>query len=289
MNDTEQKYWGIIHETFPELDIRDFAVLGHGKVAGTCLVNKNIVFKITDNSEKALKDTEHEIYLLKRIKQSLSFDVPKVVYDGRINNGGWVFGETLLSGIVYSQKLHDSFDDETKSDILQQIGGIMRELHSVKINDDKNALFVGDYKQNIAMFNRYFSDDVKKCFSSADIQRINAVCDRYEYLSTHYPVDLVLVHADMHFGNFMFDKNTKKLTGLIDFGAAHFSEPARDMHYYYGDGAKGILAGYGPTSDVYLPERQHFHSVTNFLENIGGYIQENLSPDNEIKKLMSIL
>lgn len=52
MNDTEQKYWGIIHETFPELDIRDFAVLGHGKVAGTCLVNKNIVFKITDNSEK---------------------------------------------------------------------------------------------------------------------------------------------------------------------------------------------------------------------------------------------
>ncbi|MBR4860052.1 MAG: hypothetical protein IKV10_02005, partial [Alphaproteobacteria bacterium] len=74
-----------------------------------------------------------------------------------------------------------------------------------------------------------------------------------------------------------------------DFGAAHFSEPARDMHYYYGDGAKGILAGYGPTSDVYLPERQHFHSVTNFLENIGGYIQENLSPDNEIKKLMSIL
>ena len=87
----------------------------------------------------------------------------------------------------------------------------------------------------------------------------------------------------------MFDTEHKKITGLIDFGAAHFSEPARDMHYYYGEDIKNILEGYDETQDIYLPERQKFHSVTNFLENIGGYIQENLSPDKEIQKLLSIL
>ena len=285
MND----YLAIIKETFPELDIQDFSILGHGNLAATCLVNKNIVFKITGTSEKALKDTEHEIYLLKLINHNLSFNIPKILYDGKINNGGWVFGESLLSGITYSKELHDSFDKDIQIDVLHQIGRVMRELHSVKVDDNKKLLFVGDYKQNIDMFNEYFSDKVKQCFCPADIKRINAVCERYEYLSKHYPVELVLVHADMHFGNFMFDAEHRKITGLIDFGAAHFSEPARDMHYYYGEDIKHILEGYGETQDTYLPERQKFHSVTNFLENIGGYIQENLSPDNEIQRLLSIL
>ena len=282
-------YLAIIKETFPELNIQDFSVLGHGNLATACLVNKNIVFKITNTSEKATHDTEREIYLLKLINHNLSFNVPKIICDGKINNGGWVFGESLLPGTTYSKELHASFDKDTQIDILRQIGRIMHELHSIKVNDDKKLLFVGDYKQNIAMFNEYFSDEVKQYFSPADIERINAVHERYEHLSTHYPVELVLVHADMHFGNFMFDTNTKKITGLIDFGAAHFAEPARDMHYYYGEDIKHILEGYGETKDSYLPERQKFHSVTNFLENIGGYIQENISPNSEIQKLLNIL
>ena len=50
MND----YLAIIKETFPELNIQDFSVLGKGNLAATCLVNKNIVFKITGTSEKKL-------------------------------------------------------------------------------------------------------------------------------------------------------------------------------------------------------------------------------------------
>ena len=285
----EQDCLDIIKETFPELSIQDFSVIGGGKLAVACLVNKNIVFKITDSSEKALKDTEREIYLLKRINQKLSFDIPKILYDGRINNGRWIFGETLLSGITYSQELHDSFNEETKADVLRQVGKIMRELHSVKVNDDKKLLFVGDYKQNIAMFNEYFSDEVKQCFNQSDIKRINAVRERYEYLSTHYPVELVLVHADMHFGNFMFDTEHKKITGLIDFGAAHFSEPARDMHYYYGEGVRELLAGYGNNGDLYLWERQKFLSVVNFLDTIYDDVKYKKSPEQNIKKLLNIL
>ena len=285
----EQDCLDIIKETFPELSVQDFSVIGGGKLAVACLVNKNIVFKITDSSEKALKDTEREIYLLKRINQKLSFDIPKILYDGRINNGRWIFGETLLPGITYSQELHDSFNEETKADVLRQVGKIMRELHSVKVNDDKKLLFVGDYKQNIAMFNEFFTDEVKKCFCPEDIAKINAIYERYEYLSTHYPVELVLVHADLHFGNMMFDKKTNKITGLLDFGAAHFSEPARDMHYYYGEGVRELLAGYGNNGDPYLWERQKFLSVVNFLDTIYDDVKYKKSPEQNIKKLLNIL
>lgn len=136
----EQEYMDIIKKTFPELNIQDFSILGKGNLAATCLVNKNIVFKITGTSEKALKDTEH-----------------------------------------------------------------------------------------------------------------------------------------------------KKITGLIDFGAAHFSEPSRDMHYYYGDGARDFLAGYGDNGDTYLVERQKFQAIINFLSNIRDNIESKKSPDKDIQKLLSIL
>ena len=108
-------------------------------------------------------------------------------------------------------------------------------------------------------------------------------------IQTHYPVELVLVHADLHFGNMMFDVESKKIIGLIDFGSAHFAEPARDMHYYYGDGLKSLLDGYGVTLDPYLVERQNFQAVINFLFHIRDNIESKKSPDKDIQKLLSIL
>ena len=284
----EQEYLDIIKETFTELNINDFKILGKGMYGVACLVNNDIVFKVPIENDKKLNDVKKEVFLLKQLENKLSFEVPRILYQHE-SSRGLIIGETLVHGVTYSQELHDSFDKATKSDVLRQLGRIARELHGVKINNQDGILFVGDYKDTISVFHEYFSDDVKKCFSDSDQERISEVCNRYEYLSTYHPVDLVLVHADLHFGNVMFDKANKKIVGLIDWGAAHLSEPSRDMHYYYGDGAKDFLAGYGDNGDPYLAERQKFQAVINFLSNIRDNIESKKSPDKEIQKLLSIL
>ncbi|MBQ6109912.1 MAG: aminoglycoside phosphotransferase family protein [Alphaproteobacteria bacterium] len=284
----EQEYLNIIKETFTEIQIDNFEILGKGLYGVACLVNDNIVFKIPIEHHEKRNNIKKEIFLLKQLENKLSFEIPRVLYN-KESERGIIIGETLVPGITYSQELHDSFDPETKSDILRQLGKIARELHGVKITDKESVLFVADYKDSISAFHKYFSTDVQKCFSEADIKLINAICDRYEYLSTHYPVTNVVVHADLHFGNLMFDTEKNKIIGLIDFGAAHFAEPSRDMHYYYGDGAKDFLDGYGDNSDIYLPERQKFQAVVNFLSNIGKDIKYNNSPEKNINKLLGIL
>ena len=284
----EQEYMDIIKKTFPELNIDDFKILGKGMYGVACLINNNIVFKVPIENNKKLNDAKKEVFLLKQLENKLSFDVPRILYQHE-SSRGLIIGETLVHGVTYSQELHDSFDETTKSDVLRQLGRIARELHSVKIDNQDGILFVGDYKDTISVFHEYFSDDVKKCFSDSDQERINEVCNRYEYLSTCYPVDLVLVHADLHFGNMMFDTANKKIVGLIDWGAAHLSEPSRDMHYYYGDGARDFLAGYGDNGDPYLFERQKFQAIINFLSNIRDNIESKKSPDKDIQKLLSIL
>ncbi|MBR0212841.1 MAG: phosphotransferase [Alphaproteobacteria bacterium] len=286
--ETEQEYLNIIKKNFPEIDIKNFRVLGKGSFGVACLVNDDVVFKIPFDFSKRFNDGKKENYILKKLENKLSIEIPRILYN-KETEIGIINGETFVHGTTYTQEMHDSFDENTKSDVLRQIGHIMRELHGVKITDEENILFVSDYKDELYLFDRNFPDSVQDCFSKSDKAQINALRDRYEYLSVKYPVDLVLVHADMHFGNFMFDTDNKKIIGLLDFGAAHFAEPARDMHYYYGNGIKDVLSGYGDNGDVYLGERQKYHSMVNFLYNIRNNIENKKSPDNDIRKLLSIL
>lgn len=282
------EYLNIIHENFPELNIQNFSVLGEGGFATACLVNDNTVFKIPRENSKRFNDQKKEVYILQKLENKLSFEIPHILYNKETPHG-IIFGENLMRGVTYTQELHDSFDEQTKSDILHQIGSIARELHSIKIQDEQGFLFVSDYKDILHLFHRNFTENVQKCFSNADRERINNLYNRYEYLSTNYPVDLVLVHGDLHFKNMRFDAENKKIIGLIDFGAAHFAEPAKDMNYFYGNDIRELLVGYGETPDVYLTERQKFQSVINFLFHIRDNIEHEKSPDIDVEKLLNIL
>lgn len=275
----------IIQETFPELAVRDFAVLGHGKFATACLVNNDIVFKVSNPDKKSAKDAQNENYILPKLAGRVSFDIPRVVYPGRENAGRFLFGETRAPGTTYSRELHNSFDADTRGNIMQQIGRMARELHSVNVTDSDGAIYVEKYTDVIDTFHKYFTEKVQKCFSDADCDRIRAWCDRYQKLATEHPVDNVLIHADLHYGNMMFDAARGRITGLIDFGASHFAPAQCDMAYYYGDQIRNFLAGYGDNGDAYLPDRQRFHSLVDFL----GCIDADLAPERNIQKVLDTL
>ena len=281
----------VLHDAFPDLEIRELKKLGSGKFAWAYLVNNEIVFKIPKPGEDLhMADNRKEIEFLKYLYGKLGIATPNFICSGTTSDGTLIVGQSLLPGITYSQELHDSFDENTKSKILEQLGRIMRELHSVPTDDagrpHANTQTPAD---SINTFNTYFSDAVRAQFSDADLARVQAVCDRYKYLSENYPVAPVITQCDFHFGNLMFDTDKQKLIGLIDFGAAHYDEPARDMHYYYGDGAAALLRGYGDNGDAYLPERQLFQSVVNMLCNIKEDMENNKSPDRNVQKVLRIL
>lgn len=266
----DEEYADIIHETFPEIKIKDCHFLGEGNFATTFLLNGDIVFKISDADEAAIKEAKREVFVLKHINQKLSFNIPKIVYEGRMYQGRWVFGETLLPGVTYSYDIHDDLSRKKQSDILRQIGSIMRELHGLKVMDKNNFYSVSDYQENLDLFNKNLTEHVRDYVGPDGVEQLREIYQRYKFLSTNYPVKPVFVHGDLHYGNLMFDKKSKKITGVIDFGSSHLAEPSRDMLYYYGDGVNDLLQGYGKTNDAYLSERQKFQFVLRYIESINA-------------------
>ena len=233
-----------------------------------------------------MNDQDKEVNILQHLANKLCVRIPEILYSGNSIDGKYIIGESFLNGITYTQELHDSFDEKTKSDILQQIGRIMRNLHDCAPSDyvwlNRN---VETYIDNLDAFNKYCDSNVRNAVPKDIINSADNLAEKYKQISSEYPATPVFVHCDLHFGNMIFDCESKRITGLIDFGAAHYAEPARDMHYYYGTGAKDILTGYGDNGDQFLPIRQQFQSVINMMCNIKEDLQNHKLPDNNIKKL----
>jgi aminoglycoside 2''-phosphotransferase len=276
---TQNKMKKLVGETFPELKINDFALLGKGKSGIICLVNKEIVFKIPLKSEGEIaRWQKNEAAVLRFLEGKLDIEIPKILYTAASENGLYIIGETLLSGIPLTYELSDTFDDESKNDILRQLGRIVRNLHDSGGNDsswqvDSCPETLEDFMYE---FNERFSGETRNVFSGKEINKIEEIAEHYQKISVEHPVKPVLCHYDLHFSNLMFDLETKQITGMLDFGCAGYTEPARDWHYYFYP--KYVLEGYGDTGDKYFADRQKFHALSWLLNNLSDELTEKEKP-----------
>lgn len=280
----------LISQTFQELSIKEFELLGTGKAGIICLVNNEIVFKIPLQSEGDIARWQrNEATVLKFLEGKLDIEVPKILYTGTTEDGLYIIGETLLSGTTFSYELYDTFDQETKNNILRQFGKIVRQLHeaggeefSCKLDEHQESL-----KDILEEFNKRFSNEVRNVFSGEEIDRIEGIAEHYKEISTQYPVRKVLCHHDLHFFNLMFDTENKRISGLLDFGCVGYSEPARDLHYYFYP--KFVLEGYGDNGDKYFLDRQKFHALSNLLNNLQSEIANNQKPYESLEFIRNFI
>lgn len=271
MND----YGKLLQDTFDGLVIKKLEPLGQGKAGIICLVNGEIVFKIPLAKDGAIALWQkNEGRVLKFLEGKLDVEIPRVLYEGTSPCGRHIIGETLLSGVPFSYDLCDTYRRETQLDIQRQLGRIVRQLHDVGGHDFawQPDMPPATLEERLAEFAENFSPQVRGMFTAKEVAQIEAIGAQYREISIAHPVRPVLCHHDLHYFNLMVEPATQRISGLLDFGCASYSEPARDWHYYFD--AQHVLAGYGDNGDVYFPQRQRFHALAHMLGCIGDGAME---------------
>jgi len=267
----------LITDTFNDLRIDKFNVLGQGKAGSICLVNGEIVFKIPlYKDEEIAMWQRNEAEVLKFLEGKTDIEIPKIIYEAESEDGAFIFGETYLPGKSLTYEMFDEyFTKPEQNDVYRQLGEIVRNLHDVGGNDP-SWLTYGDIETPEEMIDEFygrFTTDVRNVFSNDEIMKIENIVVHYKTISQEHPVKPVLCHHDLHIGNFMFDIETKKITGMLDFGCAGYTEPARDWHYYFD--TTFVLEGYGKVDDIYFSDRQRFHALSWSLNNLSEEIAED--------------
>jgi aminoglycoside 2''-phosphotransferase len=276
----------LVTETFPQLNINKFELMGNGKAAIICLANDEIVFKIPLQKDGEIaRWQKNEAEVLNFLEGKLDIEIPKLLYAATAKNGLFIIGETLLSGTTLTYELCDTYSSETKNNLLRQLGKIVRNLHDAGGSDSSwldegHQDTIDDYMNEFYM---RLSGETRSVFTNSEIKKLEEIAERYKKISATHPVKPVLCHHDLHFFNLMFDTESKQITGLLDFGCAGYAEPARDWHYYFD--AKHILEGYGNNGDKYFSRRLKFHALSWLLSNLG----ESLTNKQETEKNLGFI
>jgi len=282
-----------IKQVYPDLSIEDHHPNDVGQNNDVIIINKSLVFRFPKYKEGIVRLKE-ETQILEHIINSVSIPIPNPIYQSFENlEVGKVFiGYNLIQG---SPLWEESFTKIENDDLVQglasQLVSFLVELHS--ISKDRVATFLhlqlednDPRKEMLELFHKIQS----KLFPFIRKEAQNEICSSFEtFLNSEICLNVktTLIHGDFGASNIIWEPDTCRISGIIDFGGSGLGDPAYDL--------AGILSSYG--EDFYnrcinlypngtdITKRVKFYKSTFALQEALHGIENNdvLAFENGIK------
>ena len=245
-----------IRQIAPDLTITSVSINDEGLLNDVVVVNSELIFRFPKH-EYASKHLKDEAHILRLLQNYLTLRVPSPLYEtDDCLAYRMIPGETLRRDML--MKLAPS-DQQAVADQLAQF---FNELHGVPVSDDmpmadalmKYEGWTDSYERIrekvFPLLLPHVRDWVSEHFESHLADRSN-----FEY-------ELKLVNTDIPPYHIMYDRESKRINGVIDFGCAGLGDPAIDFGiiiYNYGEAFMDrFYAGY-PAAERYL-KRARFYA-----------------------------
>ncbi len=229
-----------IEKNFPDFKVEQIEYLSQGMGSVAFLVNGELVFRFAKN-DKADASIQKEIKILPLIQERVDLAVPKFEYAGKQRNKLGMVGYKMIEGTKLEKRNLADFDGKIDPKIVEQLAIFFRQLHST---DAKVVEAVGLHRENI--HSRYENelmdarDYIFPLLDQAypkDVQQIKNYIEQLfaGYLNDeeNFKYTPAVLHGDLEAEHIIFNKESRKVTGIIDWGAALISDPDYDLFRPY--------------------------------------------------------
>lgn len=232
-------YLSSINEANPDLSIEHFQPNEIGQNNDVLIINDSLVFRFP-KFKNGIIQLKKETAILDYIHGNVSLPVPRPLYQSfEMGEPGKVFtGYRLIEGVPF---FRDSFKRVTSIDILKglatQLVTFLIELHSVP--KEKVIIAVGLVDKNphekvTELFNEIQSNLFPFIRKTAQTEITHSF---RTFLDGNLNLETTLIHGDFGATNILWNPETNKITGIIDFGNSGIGDPAYDF--------AGVLSSYG--------------------------------------------
>jgi len=266
MADKLAKYVEYVKRKFPQIQVTNVGFnLTDGNHSDVVIINDEHIFKFAKYDWTACY-LANQCKITSFVSEYIDTRLPKMelIEDGAVKCD-FIKGAPLTRDQILKLSIGD------QNHIARQIGSFLRQLHAVPL---KAAKFykIGDAQVDITKEN-VLSEirDIKR--------KIYPYCDSLSQKTIDENLEVVLsdknflkytpavIHANPNPAAFIFDKETKKLNGVIGFGFSGIGDPAYDLGVIlecYGEVfLKRVAKYYGDMSN--LISRARFYAYFNGL------------------------
>ncbi|MBI4095087.1 MAG: aminoglycoside phosphotransferase family protein [Candidatus Liptonbacteria bacterium] len=229
-----------IERNFPDLRVKQIEYLSEGMGSAAFLVNSELVFRFAKN-EKADASIKKEIVVLPEIAKRIDLAIPAFEYKGAQRNQLRMVGYEKIEGEDLKRSDFIGADGRVDAEPVKQLASFFRELHSI---DPATAKQWGLREQNFhSLYENGLEDARGRVYPAmeraypADEQQIKDYTEELfsGYLSDqkNFEYTAAVLHGDLEAEHILFDKQSRKITGIIDWGGVRIGDPDYDLFRPY--------------------------------------------------------
>jgi aminoglycoside 2''-phosphotransferase len=227
-----------IQQAHPELHLRNVGRLtGHGQFSEVLLAEDArgtpLVFRFP-RTDSVAQDMVYELGILDQLQGKLPLPIPNPIYR-EVGADKLVFmGYTMLPG---EPLWHETAAAITGEAVLDRLAGelahFLKVLHSL---DVQKARPIAETRDHWAGMYAAFREKLYPFMREDAKAQVTRDFETYLDDAANFDYTPTLRHGDFGGGNLLYDAQSHRISGVIDFGFAGYGDPAQDV---------GALSTYG--------------------------------------------
>ncbi|MED3465711.1 aminoglycoside phosphotransferase family protein [Bacillus thuringiensis] len=287
-------YKHYIKEALPNLSIHSYKQNEEGWDNVAIIVNDELLFRFPRKQEFAMRiPLEKELCTI--LTQSLQeIEVPQyhLIYKNESDEVPLCSYYTLIHGEPLKTEIVATLEDTELQAIITQLATFLAVLHSIPLNQVTTLCFSIEktctyWKELQIKLNQYLTTNL----TSLQKLALNRLFENFFACLATSTFQNTIIHADFTHHHILFNKQNKRISGVIDFGDAQIGDSAFDFAGLYYD------FGHEFTTSVYEQYRtlisHHdpllIHRITTFYQYspLLHNVIYNFESENELEFITS--
>ena len=253
-------YESRIREVDPQIKIESIKLNQEGLMNDIVIVNDDMVFRFPKH-EYSSKHLKNETRILRLLQKYISLEIPSPLYE--IDDA---LAYRFIPGEALRRDLLMRLSEDDQKAIGDQLAQFFKELHGIPINEISDFEFpVADALMKYDGWVNAYQRIREKVFPLLLPHSRDWVEEHFEtYLAYkgNFEYELKMADTDIPPYHILFDREKKRINGVIDFGCAGLGDPAIDFGviiYHYGESFLERFYNIYPEAEAYL-KRARFYA-----------------------------
>jgi aminoglycoside 2''-phosphotransferase len=260
-----------IFEIAPEVFVSSISVNREGLLNNVVIINEEIIFRFPKH-EYAFKHLKDEARILRLLKNHITLEIPSLIYESHD-----CLAYRMIPGESLRRDMLMKLPDSDQQAIADQLAGFLKELHGAPTKVTDFELPMADALMKYEGWVNAYERIREKVFPLMLPHARDWVEEHFEsHFSdkANFEYELRLVDTDIPPYHILFDRQRKRINGIIDFGCAGLGDPAIDFGvviYHYGESFMNRFYRVYPEAETYLKRARFYagaHEVRWLLTGI---------------------
>ncbi len=269
MDEKTKAYLAQIRRRYPAFSVITARLNDQGQFNDGLILNEAFIFRFP-KLPSALEQLHLEYEILLGIQDHVSLPVPDPIcsnLDTKVLGEAFI-GYRLIPGEpLYRENLAQIRNKDTLQDMARTIADFLRELHAIPVEEAfSGRLQQRDTRKEWANLFRRFEKKLLPTMQPSEQEPVRKNFRRFLDNERNFDYAPVLRHGDFGTVNLLYEPESGRITGVIDFGNAGLGDPALDFAtlmapFGYGMSFLQRVAYHYPVDEATLARARFYNST----------------------------